>query len=93
MLRLVTDVMLGIPTIVTGAFIYALWVVEFGFSGYAGAFALGLVMMPLIVRATEEMLRLVPRDIREASLALGAPSRAPSFPSCSRPRAPGSSPA
>jgi phosphate transport system permease protein len=71
-LRLVTDVMLGIPTIVTGAFIYALWVVEFGFSGYAGAFALGLVMVPLIVRATEEMLRLVPRDIREASLALGA---------------------
>jgi phosphate transport system permease protein len=69
--RLVTDVMLGIPTIVTGAFVYALWVVEFGFSGYAGAFALALVMVPLIVRATEEMLRLVPRDIREASLALG----------------------
>ncbi len=70
-LRLVTDVMLGIPTIVTGAFVYALWVVEFGFSGFAGALALGLVMVPLIVRATEEMLRLVPRDIREASLALG----------------------
>jgi phosphate transport system permease protein len=71
-LRLVTDVMLGIPTIVTGAFIYAIWVVEFGFSGIAGALSLGLVMVPLIVRATEEMLRLVPRDIREASLALGA---------------------
>jgi phosphate transport system permease protein len=70
-LRLVTDVMLGIPTIVTGAFVYALWVVEFGFSGYAGAIALAFVMVPLIVRATEEMLRLVPRDIREASLALG----------------------
>jgi phosphate transport system permease protein len=70
-LRLVTDVMLGIPTIVTGAFVYALWVVNFGFSGFAGAFSLGLVMVPLIVRATEEMLRLVPRDIREASLALG----------------------
>ena len=70
-LRLVTDVMLGIPTIVTGAFVYALWVVEFGFSGFAGAFALALVMVPLIVRATEEMLRLVPRDIKEASLALG----------------------
>jgi len=67
----VTDVMLGIPTIVTGAFVYALWVVEFGFSGFAGAFALALVMVPLIVRATEEMLRLVPRDIGEASLALG----------------------
>ena len=71
MLRLVTDVMLGIPTIVTGAFVYALWVIEFGFSGFAGALALALVMVPLIVRATEEMLRLVPRDIREASLALG----------------------
>lgn len=70
-LRLVTDVMLGIPTIVTGAFVYAIWVVEFGFSGFAGALSLGLVMVPLITRATEEMLRLVPREIREASLALG----------------------
>jgi phosphate transport system permease protein len=70
-LRLVTDVMLGIPTIVTGAFVYALWVVQFGFSGYAGALALAFVMVPLIVRATEEMLRLVPREIHEASLALG----------------------
>ena len=70
-LRLVTDVMLGIPTIVTGAFVYALWVIEFGFSGFAGALALALVMVPLIVRATEEMLRLVPRDLKEASLALG----------------------
>jgi phosphate transport system permease protein len=70
-LRLVTDVMLGIPTIVTGAFVYALWVVEFGFSGLAGSIALALVMVPLIVRATEEMLRLVPRDLREASFALG----------------------
>jgi phosphate transport system permease protein len=70
-LRLVTDVMLGIPTIVTGAFIYALWVVEFGFSGFAGALSLALVMVPLIVRATEEMLRLVPPDLKEASLALG----------------------
>jgi phosphate transport system permease protein len=69
--RLVVDVMLGIPTIVTGAFVYALWVVQFGFSGFAGALALGFVMVPLIVRATEEMLRLVPRDIHEASLALG----------------------
>jgi phosphate transport system permease protein len=71
MVRLVVDVMLGIPTIVTGAFVYAIWVVEFGFSGFAGALALALVMVPLIVRATEEMLRLVPRDIHEASLALG----------------------
>jgi phosphate transport system permease protein len=71
LVRFITDVMLGIPTIVTGAFIYALWVLRFGFSGYAGALSLGLVMVPLIVRATEEMLRLVPGDLREASFALG----------------------
>ena len=71
MLRLVVDVMLGIPTIVTGAFVYAIWVIYFGFSGYAGALALGLVMVPLIVRATEEMLRIVPNSLREASYALG----------------------
>jgi phosphate transport system permease protein len=71
LIRFLTDVMLGIPTIVTGAFIYALFVLRFGFSGYAGALALALVMLPLIVRATEEMLRLVPKDLREASHALG----------------------
>jgi phosphate transport system permease protein len=70
-LRLVTDVMLGIPTIVTGAFVYAIWVINFGFSGFAGSLALALVMVPLITRATEEMLRLVPNEIREASFALG----------------------
>jgi phosphate transport system permease protein len=69
--RFVTDIMLGIPTIVTGAFIYALWVVRYGFSGYAGSFALALVMLPLIIRAAEEMLRLVPNELREASFALG----------------------
>ena len=81
-MRLVVDVMLGIPTIVTGAFVYAIWVINFGFSGYAGAFSLALVMVPLIVRATEEMLRLVPRDVREASLALGVSSRARSSRYC-----------
>jgi phosphate transport system permease protein len=57
---------------VIGAFVYAFWVTRFGFSGYAGAISLALVMLPLVVRASEEMLRLVPRDLREASLALGA---------------------
>ncbi|MFI0942746.1 phosphate ABC transporter permease PstA [Streptomyces sp. NPDC021020] len=66
-----TDVLIGIPTIVTGAFVYALWVTRFGFSGYAGAVALALVMLPLVVRSTAEILRLVPRELREASLALG----------------------
>lgn len=69
--RFLTDVMVGIPTIVTGAFVYALWVVHFGFSGLAGAIALAIVMLPLIIRTTEEMLRLVPSPLREASLALG----------------------
>lgn len=69
--RFLTDVLVGIPTIVTGAFVYALWVTRFGFSGLAGAIALALVMLPLIIRASEEMLRLVAVDLREASLALG----------------------
>ena len=69
--RFLTDVLVGIPTIVTGAFVYAFWVIHFGFSGLAGAIALALVMLPLIIRTTEEMLRLVPDPLREASLALG----------------------
>lgn len=67
----VTDVLVGVPTIVTGAFIYALWVVHFHYSGLAGSFALALVMLPLIIRASAEMLRLVPVSLREASAALG----------------------
>jgi phosphate transport system permease protein len=67
----ITDVLVGVPTIVTGAFIYALWVIHFGFSGLAGSIALALVMLPLVIRATAEMLRLVPVHLREASAALG----------------------
>lgn len=69
--RFLTDVLVGVPTIVTGAFVYAFWVTHFGFSGLAGSIALALVMLPLIIRTTEEMLRLVPDPLREASLALG----------------------
>lgn len=69
--RFLTDILVGVPTIVTGALVYAVWVVFFGFSGIAGGIALGLVMLPLVIRSTEEMLRLVPRDLRDASLALG----------------------
>jgi phosphate transport system permease protein len=69
--RFLSDVLVGIPTIVTGAFVYALWVTRFGFSGYAGAIALAVVMLPLVVRSSEEMLRLVPNEVREAGLALG----------------------
>lgn len=67
----VTDVLVGLPSIVTGAFVYALWVTQFGYSGVAGSIALALVMLPLIIRATAEMLRLVPDVLREASAALG----------------------
>ncbi|MGB9304891.1 MAG: phosphate ABC transporter permease PstA [Mycobacterium sp.] len=70
--RFLTDILVGVPTIVTGALVYAMWVVFFGFSGIAGGIALGLVMLPLVIRSTEEMLRLVPRELREASYALGA---------------------
>lgn len=69
--RFLTDVLVGVPTIVTGAFVYAIWVIRFGFSGIAGAIALALIMLPLIIRSTEEMLRLVPDELREAGLALG----------------------
>jgi phosphate transport system permease protein len=70
--RFLTDILVGVPTIVTGALVYAMWVVFFGFSGIAGGIALGLVMLPLVIRSTEEMLRLVPHELREASVALGA---------------------
>jgi phosphate transport system permease protein len=67
----VTDVLVGVPSIVTGAFVYALWVTRFGYSGLAGSVALALVMLPLIIRTTAEMLRLVANPLREASAALG----------------------
>ncbi|MFY9614028.1 MAG: phosphate ABC transporter permease PstA [Candidatus Dormiibacterota bacterium] len=70
--RFFTDVLIGIPTIVTGAFVYVLWVTHFGFSGIAGGIALGIVMLPLITRTTEEILHLVPNGLREGSYALGA---------------------
>jgi phosphate transport system permease protein len=70
-----TDVLTGIPTIVTGAFVYSVWVIRFGFSGFAGSLALAIVMLPLIIRTTTQMLKLVPDDLREGSLALGASKR------------------
>jgi phosphate transport system permease protein len=67
----VTDVLVGVPSIVTGAFVYALWVTRFGFSGLAGSIALAIIMLPLVIRGTAEMLRLVPVALREASSGLG----------------------
>ena len=69
------DVMTGIPSVVAGLFILSVWILILGFgpSGFAGAMALAILMMPVVVRSTEEMLKLVPNELREASLALGVP--------------------
>jgi phosphate transport system permease protein len=70
--RFMADVMTGVPSIVMGLFIFSIWVLHFGYSGLAGAFALGCLMLPVVIRSTEEMLKLVPDSLREASYALGA---------------------
>ena len=70
--RFMADVMTGVPSIVMGLFIFSIWVLHFGYSGLAGAFALGCLMLPVVIRSTEEMLKLVPDPLREASYALGA---------------------
>jgi phosphate transport system permease protein len=66
------DVMTGVPSIVMGLFIFSIWVLHFGYSGLAGAFALGCLMLPVVIRSSDEMLKLVPDPLREASYALGA---------------------
>ena len=66
------DVMTGVPSIIMGLFIFSIWVLHFGFSGLAGAFALGCLMLPVVIRSSDEMLKLVPDPLREASYALGA---------------------
>jgi phosphate transport system permease protein len=72
--RFVTDIMLSAPSIVLGLFVYAIVVAPLGhFSGWAGSLALSLIAIPVVVRTTENMLRLVPGSLREAAFALGAP--------------------
>jgi phosphate transport system permease protein len=66
------DVMTGVPSIVMGLFVFSIWVLHFGFSGLAGAIALGCLMLPVVIRSTHEMLKLVPNPLREGSYALGA---------------------
>ena len=75
LVRFVVDVMTGVPSIVAGLFVYAFWVLALhrGFSGLAASFALSVLMLPIVVRACEEMLKLVPAELREASYALGVP--------------------
>jgi phosphate transport system permease protein len=67
-----SDVMTGVPSIIMGLFIYSIWVLHFGYSGLAGALALGCLMLPVVIRSSYEMLRLVPDSLREGAYALGA---------------------
>ena len=72
--RFVNDILLSAPSIIIGVFIYEVVVVSMGhFSAWAGALALALIMLPVVVRTTEDMLRLIPNTLREAAAALGAP--------------------
>jgi len=72
--RFINDILLSAPSIIIGLFIYAIYVAEVGnFSGLAGVFALALIVVPVVVRTTENMLQLVPNSLREAAYALGAP--------------------
>jgi phosphate transport system permease protein len=73
--RFINDVLLSAPSIVIGLFIYAIYVAHVKhFSGWAGAFALAIIVVPVVVRTTDDMLKLVPNSLREAAAALGAPT-------------------
>ena len=72
--RFINDILLSAPSIVIGLFVYTVYVAKMGhFSGWAGALALSLIVIPVVVRTTEDMLRLIPDNLREAAAALGAP--------------------
>ena len=71
--RVVVTAMSGTPAIVAGVFIYSIWVIRFGYSGFAGALALAIILLPTVTRGTEEVLKVVHNDLREASMALAAP--------------------
>jgi phosphate transport system permease protein len=73
--RFINDVLLSAPSIVIGLFIYAIYVARVGhFSAWAGAFSLAIIVIPVVVRTTDDMLKLVPNSLREAAVALGCPS-------------------
>jgi phosphate transport system permease protein len=72
--RFINDVLLSAPSIVIGLFVYEIYVVKVGhFAGWGGAFALSIIVIPVVIRTTENMLRLIPNTLREAAAALGAP--------------------
>jgi phosphate transport system permease protein len=72
LVRFMAMVMTGVPSIVMGLFVYVLWTMKFGYSAFGGALALACLMLPIVIGATEQMLRLVPDHMREAAFALGA---------------------
>lgn len=73
-IRDLSDIMMSAPSIVIGVFVYGILVMPVGhFSGWAGSVALAVIMIPVIIRTTDDMLKLVPRELREAAFALGAP--------------------
>ena len=73
--RFINDVLLSAPSIVIGLFVYSIYVARVKhFSGWAGAFALAIIVIPVVVRTTDDMLKLVPNSLREAAAALGAPT-------------------
>ncbi|MCL5270236.1 MAG: phosphate ABC transporter permease PstA, partial [bacterium] len=78
--RFAANVLMGVPSIIIGVFVYEIMVRPMGgFSGYAGALGLAIIMLPIVARTTEDMLRLVPGSLREAAMALGAPRWRVSF--------------
>ncbi len=72
LVRFMAMVMTGVPSIVMGLFVYVIWTMKFGYSAFGGALALACLMLPIVIGATEQMLRLVPDHMREAAFALGA---------------------
>jgi len=72
LISFMADVMTGVPSIVMGLFIFTIWVLYFGYSGFAGSLALACLMLPTVIRSSYEMLRLVPDSLRQGSYALGA---------------------
>jgi len=71
LVRFMATVMTGVPSIVMGLFVYLIWTMNFGYSAFGGALALACLMLPVVIGSTEQMLRLVPANLREAAYALG----------------------
>jgi phosphate transport system permease protein len=72
LVRFMSTVMTGVPSVVMGLFIYVTWTIKYGFSAFGGALALACLMLPVVIGSTEQMLKLVPNHLREAAFALGA---------------------